>query len=313
MVIAEELEPEPTAWLAERAEVVDATGAGRAGLAAALAGADALVVRTYTRVDEALLACARRLRVVARAGVALENIDVAACRARGIEVVHTPGANTQAVVEFVLAELLDACRPRQVVSQPMNAAQWHALRRQAAVDRQAAERTLGILGFGRVGSGVGRAARALGLRVLYNDIRPIEPAGRFDCEPVALERLFAESEILSVHIDARPANAGFVSGALLSRLPPDAIVINTARGFVVDVTALAELLRARPAARAIVDVHDPYEPIDGRYPLLGLANARLTPHIAAATRSARLAMSWVVRDVWRVLSGQAPECPAPQT
>jgi phosphoglycerate dehydrogenase-like enzyme len=311
VVVTEDLEPGPMAWLAERAEVVRCPFTDRDRLAGLLARADGLVVRSYTRVDDALLALAPRLRVVARAGVALENIDLPACRRLGVEVVHTPGANTRAVVEFVIAVVLDALRPLADVTGPVEPARWHALREECTARRQLSDLTLGLLGFGRVGSGLARVARALHMPVIYNDVRTIPPAERHGCEPVEPGSVFSDADIVSVHIDARPGNARFVGEPLLSRMRGDVVFLNTSRGFVVDVEALAGFLRAHVRARAVVDVHDPHEPIPAGYPLLGVPGARLTPHIAAGTRSAKTNMSWVVRDVWRVLMGERPESPAP--
>src|SRR5204863_4405917 len=124
------------------------------------------VVRTYTQVTRALLARAPRLRVVGRAGVALENIDIAACRERGIEVVHTPSANTRAVVEFVSAVIADATRPRRYLEGAVEPARWHALRRELIGERELNEMVLGVWGFGKIGSAVARVARAMEMRVI---------------------------------------------------------------------------------------------------------------------------------------------------
>jgi D-3-phosphoglycerate dehydrogenase len=108
-------------------------------------------------------------------------------------------------------------------------------------------------------------------------------------------------------VDYRPGNRHLVNAAACARMKKDVLFLNTSRGFVVDAAALAAFLRANPGSRAMIDVHDPYEPIPADYPLLGLANAKLTPHLAAGTQKAKRNMSWVVRDVWRVLSGEEPE------
>ena len=127
---------------------------------------------------------------------------------------------------------------------------------------------------------------------------------------MSAEALFAQSDVVSIHVDGRHSNRHLVSHGLVGRMRPDAIVINTSRGFVVDNVALAEFLRASTAARALLDVHE-YEPFDAGNPLMGLANARLYPHLAACTKRAHLNMSWVVRDVLAVLEERRPEYPAP--
>lgn len=309
VIQAEELDDSASAWLAERCEV-EVCASGDARFAGLLRRASGLVVRTYTRVDPAMLADAPALRVVGRAGVGLDNIDVAACRGRGVEVVYTPDANTRAVVELVTALLLDAVRPRVFLDRALGLKEWKSLRQELVGEAQLADMTLGILGFGRVGSSMARVGSALNMRVLYHDIRAIDAQSRHGAQPVSAEELFTLSDIVTVHIDERASNRGFVGAALLGLMKGGAIFVNASRGFVVDGDALAGWLRRNPAGRAILDVHEP-EPFGADYPLLSLGNAYLTPHIGAATRTAHRNMSWVVRDVWKVLQGEVPDWPAP--
>lgn len=309
VLIAEEIDDECSAWLSERCKVEFCPSTDPARIETLLARADGLVVRTYTKVERGFLSRAPRLRVVGRAGVGLDNIDIAACRGRGVEVVHTPDANTRAVVELVTAFMLDALRPRVYVDRPLPLEEWKRLRHGLIAPRQLAGMTLGILGFGRVGSAMARVGAALDMRVIYNDVRDIPAESRFGAQPVRAEEVFASADIVTVHIDDRPSNARFVGTGLIGRMRADALFINASRGFVIDTAALAAFLRANPDAAAMLDVHDP-EPFGPEYPLLGLSNARLTPHIGAATAAAHRNMSWVVRDVWRVLSGEKPKWPA---
>jgi phosphoglycerate dehydrogenase-like enzyme len=303
VVVAEAFDAECVAWLAQRAQVVEAAP-GAPAFEPALAHADALVVRTYVRVDEALLSRAPRLRVVGRGGVGLDNIDLEACAAHGIRVVHTPGASTQAVVELVLAFILDDARPRPALDRALDAGEWQRARATHVGERQVSELTLGILGLGRIGSRLARAARGLGMPAIYHDLREIEPGDgdgrRNGAVPVGREELFRRADVLSLHVDGSPANRGLVGSPELACMKPDALLINTSRGFVVQTAALASWLQANPRARAALDVHDP-EPFGPDYPLLGLANARLTPHLASGTRTAKRNMSWVVKDVWEAL------------
>lgn len=300
VLVTEPLTAGPLAWLSERAEVVHA-GVGSAEFEAAAPRADALVVRTYTRVDAGLLGAMPRLRVVGRAGVGLDNIDQDACAARGVAVCSTPDANTASVVEFVLASMLDATRPRGYLDRALDPEAWNALRADLVAPRQLAGSTLGVWGFGRIGTGVARVARALGMTVVFHDLRDI-PVSE-GAEPVSLDELLERSDFLTVHVDGRAENRGLVGPGAFGRMKEDVVFINTSRGFVVDAQACADFMRARPEAQALLDVHDP-EPIPVEYPLLMMPNVYLTPHIASATQRAKDAMSWVVRDVWGVL---APE------
>lgn len=309
VIQCEELDEAAAAWLGERCEL-HKVGADEPKFDGLLARAVGLVVRTYTKVDGVMLARGPGLKVVGRAGVGLDNIDVPACRARGVEVVHTPDANTRAVVELATAFMLDALRPRVYLDTALDMKAWRALRGELLAPRQLADLTLGILGMGRVGTSMARVGAAFNMRVLYNDLREIPAAVRCGAAPAAVDELFSRSDILTVHIDDRAENRHFIDAGRLRRLPRGCVFINAARGFVVDPGALRAWLLADASARAVLDVHEP-EPFGAEYPLLGMKNARLTPHIGAATGTAHRNMSWVVRDVWRVLSGERPEFPAP--
>lgn len=311
VVQADHLDEEAAAWLAGRCAVTVVASSDPA-FWTALADARGLVVRTYTVVDAALLDKAPRLRVVARAGAGLDNIDVRACRDRGVEVVYTPQANTQAVVEYVIGLIAWTIRPPRPVTQALDTAQWMKLRDRLRHQRQMSDLLLGVLGMGRIGRRVAEVARAIGFGgVAYNDLVEIPPDQRFGADSLPVERLFAECDIVSIHVDGRPENRHFVGNDLIARLGPQAILVNTSRGFVVDSLSLAVFLRANPHARAVLDVHET-EPFDDSYPLLGLPNARLLPHAGASTARADLQMSWVVRDVVAVLEGRRPEYPAPE-
>lgn len=304
----EHLDAAAAAWLGQRCRL-EAIGSDDPAFSARLAEADALVIRTYTRVDEALLARAPRLRVVGRAGVGLDNVDLPACARRGVAVVSTPDANTSAVVEYVVALMLDALRPRLFLHRAVAPGRWKGLRRELQARRQLCELTLGVYGLGKIGARVARVAGALGMRVIYHDLRAIEPAQRHGAEPVSRADLLGASDVLTVHVDGRGANRGLLDADAFGRLRGDVVFVNTSRGFVVDPLALAEFMIAHPAACALLDVHEP-EPFDATYPLLDIANVHLAPHIASSTDLAQANMSWVVRDVWRVLSGEAPQFPA---
>ncbi|MAY75259.1 MAG: 3-phosphoglycerate dehydrogenase [Phycisphaerae bacterium] len=309
VIQTESLDPEARVWLEERGYRVIAAPLGEVS-ADDRAAAVALVVRTYTQIDAAALATMPSVRVVGRAGVALDNIDIPACRARGVEVVHTPGANSSAVAEYVFALLFDVTRPRTFVHSGMDLGAWESTRADLLATRQLREMTMGVYGMGRVGQRVARIAQAIEMPVIYNDIREIPASERWGAEPVSRDELFARADVLTVHVDDRPANRGLVDAAAFGAMRPGVIFVSAARGLIVDAEAAAGFFRENPSAIGLFDVHDP-EPFGDDYPLLGIDNVHLAPHIAAATTLAKRNMSWVVKDVDRVLRGESPEHRAP--
>lgn len=299
VIQAEELSPSAAAWLAQRCDLHHCPTSDPR-FASLIPQAHALIVRTYAKVNPSLLALAPNLRVVGRAGVGLDNIDLPACAARGIRVVHTPDANSDAVAQFVFTLLLSHTRPRTRVLSPLSLPDWKDLRAAMHAPRQIDELTFGILGLGRIGARVARIAAAMGARVIYHDLLDIPADRRWGATPVSRDELLATADVLSLHTDPRPANHGMVDAAFCAALKPNIILINTSRGIMVNAVALAAFLAKTPTAAALLDVHHP-EPFGPDYPLLGLPNAHLTPHIAAATSRANENMSRVVEDVWHAL------------
>lgn len=311
VLVTEGSDAKPLAWLRERARVLEIP-ASDPQFPHQLREADGLLVRTYTRVDESLLEGAPKLKVVGRGGVGLENIDVAACRRRGIEVVYTPDANTLAVGDFVFGYLLQLLRPWARFKDRAYEAREFKRIRDTVRGRQLNELTLGILGMGRVGRRVSRiGANGFAMRVIYNDLADVASLLDFPAMAVDKPTLYRDADILSIHVDMRPGNRGLVGEAELAQMKSDAVVINTSRGEVLDAGALASVIRAGRLAGAALDVFDP-EPPPADFPLLGLENVMLTPHLAARTYTAIENMSWVTRDVWAVLEGKPPKYAAPR-
>ena len=313
VVIAEALDQPCVDWLAERAEVVFCPHRNDEQLRRELGRADGLVIRTYTRVDDAFLDRAPRLKVIGRAGVGLDNLDLEACQRRGLVVVYTPDANMEAVAEYVLGLMLDDLRPRVHLEGPVDSDTFHTIRREK-VGTQLDQLTLGILGFGRIGKRLGRIAHAIGMTLLVNDLLPepdLRSAVDFPFEFVDKPTLYHGSDILSIHVDGRPSNRNLIDADALALLGTDCLLINAARGLLIDNTALKQWADAvrDTGGRAALDVHEP-EPIPEDYPLFGLPNVRILPHLASRTRTAVENMCWVVRDVWAVLEGEAPKFPA---
>jgi phosphoglycerate dehydrogenase-like enzyme len=310
VVVTEDTEPRPLAWLKEQAEVVEAE-VSDPSFGSHLARADGLLVRTYTRVTAAMLDKAPKLRCVARGGVGIENIDVKACRARGIEVVYTPDANTLAVGDFVFGYMLQLLRPWLIFRERAYTPAEFKRVRNTRYGRQLNELTLGVLGMGRVGRRVGHiAALGFGMRVIYNDLLDVSRLLDFPGTAVEKPTLYRECDVLTIHVDMRPGNEHLVGREQIALMKPEAILINASRGEVLDEHALAEALRANRIAGAGIDVFAP-EPPPADFPLLGFENVLLTPHVAARTATAMENMSWVVRDLVGVLRGDKPMYPAP--
>jgi len=303
----ESLHEESHDWLAERVRLVQCYE-DEPEFEALLAEAVGLVIRTYTTVDAAFLDRAPNLKVVGRAGVGVDNIDLEACQSRRITVVHTPESNTTAVVEFVLTNLFDAIRPRLYMEEGCEPSDWQVLRDQHAGKRQLDEMTVGIYGLGRIGKRLAAAIGPLSGRCVYHDLLDIPPDQRFGAEPVDRETLLRESDILSIHVDGRPGNRDLIDEDALALVKPEVILINTSRGFVVNAVHLSQFMIRHMDAQAWIDVHEP-EPIPNNYALFWTMKSFLTPHLAGRTETALRAMSEVVRDVWAVLDGREPKWP----
>ncbi|MFC1765656.1 NAD(P)-dependent oxidoreductase [Planctomycetota bacterium] len=299
VVVSETLDEEALDYLAEYATVIRATPEN---ILDVVGPADGLCVRTYTQVDQALLDAAPRLKVVGRAGVALENIDVRACRARGVEVVHTPEANTLAVVDYTMAAILRMNRRFWPVTGFMTDEEFHGAR-QGTFGRFLADATLGIIGAGRIGSRVAAAAAGLGMTVLYNDILDIT----LECNATSVDKatLFAESDIVTIHVPLTDLTHKMINADSLAQFKDGAQFINAARGPCVDYDALGAALRSKKLSAVTVDCHDP-EPPPEDYALFGLDNAYLTPHTAARVPQAMANMSKVVEDIVAMLQGREP-------
>ncbi len=265
-------------------------------LEAELADADALIVRSATRVTAALLECAPRLQVVGRAGVGVDNIDLDAATRRGVLVMNTPGGNAISVAEHTLALLLALTRSVPQLNAAIHAGRWE---KSGAAGIELRGKTLGLLGLGRVGSEVARRARALEMRVLAHDPYISEKVAReAEVEMVSLPDLLARSDFLSLHAALGPASERVINATTLAQMKRGARLINTARGELVDEAALAAALRSGHLAGAALDVFA-VEPPRGS-PLVGLPNVIATPHVAGSTEEAQeevgTAIAQQVRD-----------------
>jgi len=266
-----------------------------------LSEARGLIVRNRTQVRGGLLAAAPRLRAVGRLGVGLDNIDVPACEARGIAVLPATGANDDSVAEYVIAGLLMLRRGAYFATAEVASGGWP---RNRLMGREALGATLGLVGFGAIARAVATRARALGMRIVGFD--PFVPAdgpqwAAAGATKVDLDRLIAESDVISLHVPLTAETRGLFDAARLAATRPGAILINAARGGVVDEAALAASLRSGHLGGAMLDVFE-VEPLAGGGPLDGAPNLILTPHIAGVTVESNERVSAVtVANVRRVL------------
>lgn len=268
----------------------------RAGLLARVAGADALIVRNRSRVDRELLAAAPRLRAVGRLGVGLDNIDTAACEAAGIAVFPATGANSLAVAEYVVATAMALLRGAFLSSAEVAAGQWPRAR--MSQGRETAGKTLGLVGFGGIGRMTAKLAQGLGMRVLAYDPALAPNAPVWSDSGVGwreLDALLVEADVVSLHVPLVDSTRGLIDAARLARMKPDAVLVNTARGGVVDEAALAAALRAGRLGGAALDVFED-EPLRAGSPLAGAPNLILTPHIGGVTRESNERVSSLIAE-----------------
>ena len=261
----------------------------------ALDGARALIVRNRTQVRGSMLEAATGLQAVGRLGVGLDNIDVEACKARGIAVLPATGANDVSVAEYVIAGLLMLLRGAYFASDAVAAGEWP---RERLIGREAAGTTLGLVGFGGIARAVARRATALDMRLIGRDpfLADDDPAwAEYGVAPAPFERLLAEADVVSLHVPLTDATRYLIDGAAIEAMRPGAVLINAARGAVVDETALAEGLRSGKIGGALLDVFE-REPLPAGSGLYGVPNLILTPHIAGVTRQSNVRVSAVVAD-----------------
>jgi D-3-phosphoglycerate dehydrogenase len=278
------------------------TGLSGAELVEIIGAYDALVVRSETQVTAEVLDAARRLRVVGRAGVGVDNIDIDAATRHGVMVLNAPTGNTIAAAEHAVALMCALVRNVAAADASLKGGRWD---RKAFMGSELREKTLGLLGLGKIGSEVARAA-SLGLlmRVIAHDpmVAP-ERAEQAGAELVDFDTLLREADVLSVHVPLTDATRGCIGAAELAAMRPGARVINVARGGIIDEAALAAALVSGHLAGAAVDVFTT-EPVPASNPLLAAPNTLLTPHLGASTLEAQVNVAFDVADqIAAVLAG----------
>jgi len=301
VLVAEELSPAGIALLEASFEVRYTDGADRSKLLPALADVDAVIVRSATQIDAEAIAHGRRLRVVARAGVGLDNVDVEAATKAGVMVVNAPASNVVSAAEHAVALLLALARNVPQAMASLKDGQW---KRSAYTGVELQDKVVGILGLGRIGALVAERLAAFDMTVIAFD--PYAPPARstqLGVRMVALEELLAEADFISVHLPKNAETVGLIGDRELHQVKPGVRIINAARGGIVDEAALASALRDGRVAGAGIDVYSKEPCTDS--PLFGFDNVVATPHLGASTAEAQeKAGTQVARSVRLALDGE---------
>ena len=265
-------------------------------LHAEAAGADVLIVRNRTQVRGELLAALQRCRVVGRLGVGLDNIDVPGCEARGMQVIPATGANAASVAEYVIGTAMLLLRGAYQSTAEVAAGRWP--RNALSNGRELGGKTLGLIGFGAIGQLTARLARGLGMPVMAFDAmmaadHPAYAAAGVQC--VALDTLISQADVVSLHVPLVEGTRGLLNAQRIGAMKAGAVLVNTARGGIVDEVAVAEALRQGRLGGAALDVFDA-EPLKQAPHFEGCPNLVLTPHIAGVTTESNERVSSLIAD-----------------
>ncbi len=302
ILVAEAVAREGIELLAAHHEVDERIGCTPAELAAILPDYDALIVRSQVQVDAEMITAGTRLVVIGRAGVGVDNVDLDAATRAGITVVNAPTGNTIAAAEHTLALLYGVARRTAAADASMRRGEW---KRSQFTGLELRGRTLGIVGLGKIGQAIALRARAMEMVVLGVDpFVTAEQAANHGVELVDFDTLLDRADVVTVHVPLTRQTRGLLGREALARLRPGAIILNAARGGIVDEAALAEALTSGHIAGAGIDVFETEPPTDS--PLLAAPNTLLTPHLGASTAEAQVLVSEeVAAQVLDVLDGRS--------
>ena len=264
---------------------------------------DALMIRSGTRVTAEVIEAGRNLKIIGRAGVGVDNVDVPAATRKGVIVVNSPEGNTIAAAEHTLAMMLSLSRYIPEANEKLKQGKWD---RKSYTGNEVYNKTLGVVGLGKIGAHVATVARAMGMKLLaYDPFISVERAEQLGCSLVELDVLFQSADYITLHIPKTPETANLINAAAIARMKPTVRIINCARGGIIDEDAIAEALKAKKIAGAALDVFAA-EPL-GESPLKALGKEMvLTPHLGASTEEAQVNVAIDVAEQIRdVLLGEA--------
>jgi D-3-phosphoglycerate dehydrogenase len=283
VLIAEELSPATIAVLGNQFEIRQCDGANRAELLPALASANAVLVRSATKMDAEAIAAAPNLKIIARAGVGLDNVDVPAATAANVLVVNAPTSNIVSAAELAVSLLLAVARNVVPANLALKNGQW---KRSQFGGVELQGKTVGIIGMGKIGMLVAQRLAGFDMKfVAYDPYVTAAPSGGPEIKMVSLDELLAAADFVTIHIPKTPETAGLIDSAALAKMKPTAFVINAARGGVLDEAALFDALTTGTIAGAGLDVYATEPCTDS--PLFGLDNVVATPHLGASTEEAQ--------------------------
>jgi glyoxylate reductase len=284
-------------------------------LRSALANADAVLSMITDKIDVGVIASAPRLRVISNLGVGVDNIDLEAATRAGIAVGHTPGVLTEATADLAFGLLMATARRIAEADRHVRAGKWRTWGPMTMLGRDVHASTLGLIGFGAIGQAMARRATGFGMRVLYlkHSSSKGMPQGLANVIAVSLPRLLAQSDYVSIHVPLTAETRHMIGAREFALMKSGAILINTARGAVVEQAAMVAALKSGRLAGAGLDVTDP-EPIAHRDPLLRFDNVVITPHIGSASIATRASMAAIAVDnLLAALSGRVPRwCANPE-
>jgi D-3-phosphoglycerate dehydrogenase/(S)-sulfolactate dehydrogenase len=294
VLVSDDLSPEAVKILRDAGLEVDVkVGLKPEALEAIIGDYDALAVRSATKVTARLLEKASRLRVVGRAGVGVDNVDLEAATRRGVVVMNTPGGSSTAVAELALAMILALFRRVASATASVKAGKWEKKRFQG---RELAGKTLGVVGIGNIGSILVDRCLAMKMKVVaYDPFISPEAAARLGVTLTDLDGIWREADAISLHVPLTDQTRNMINAASLARMKPGAVLVNCARGGIVDEAALAAALASGHLGGAALDVFDA-EPPPADHPLLGLDTVVLTPHLGASTEEAQVAVAVAVAE-----------------